>query len=565
MPKTREEMEEVVREFYKHDDYRFKTLPYEHQFNQFIRHRDEDYMALFDEMGTGKSKISIDIAYYKYLKGKIDAVLIIAPNHVHSQWIKEQFVDHCPGDYVPLIWDSSKVKSQYYQDKLDSFLTPKIKSLKVLAVNVEAFQADSVVKYVARYVKNNKVYTVIDEATKIKTPTAKRSKTILKLEKYGQRSILTGTPATKNPFGLWTMYEFLKHNFFGCNYFMFRNRHGVMMRGVNERTGAKYTTLITEQIWNAVLRQLDSIRVSRGGKLMDADYEYVSQMSSVSESNVKFIDKKRAFSSFKKLDEIKKQIDPVTSFARKKDCLDIPDKVYETAIVEMTKEQRKVYKELKNNMLSTYDESTLTVKNKIVLVTRLMQVCGGFFPYIDRIETYKDGGFVIIEKTDVKMIGTKNAKIEKLKEDMEEQSDYPIIIWATFTAEIRALYEALKNDYKCCLYYGGVPDDVREAIKIDFQNNRYDVMIGNKAAGAYGLNFQNATTQYYFSNDYNVETRLQAEDRSNRLGAKKTCLYRDFVCKHTVDEKIVKSIVAGKALNDFFKKPLSEILSEEEE
>lgn len=544
----------------------FKTKPYKHQLDAFNRHKDDEYFALFLEMGLGKSKIAIDIASYKYEQGLIDAVLVIAPNHVHEQWITEQYPIHCSVAYKSFIWNSAKKGTSIYQNMMDEFLTPKWPKLKVFSVNVEAFQSDGVIPFIATYMKNNNVFTIIDEATRIKTPTAKRSKTIHKLEKYGQRCILTGTPVTKSPFGLWSMFQFLKLNYFGCNFFIFQARHGVMMQGINERTGGRYKTLIDEKTWNIVLSLLKKQLELRGSAgLMDSDFEDVAGGMSISEKNVRFIWKQKEFKKFKKLDELKKLIDPVTSYATKKDCLDLPEKVYETVYLEMSKEHRKVYNTLKSKLLVEYEGKDLTVVNKVALTTRLMQIAGGYFPYTEKKEIELGNNVATIEKKAGMLIGKKNYKVARIREELEEVT-LPVIIWAKFVMELEAIYADLKKDYRCALYYGGTNSLERRFIIEDFKEGKYDIFIGNPSVAGFGLNLQNATTQLYYSNGFNVEERLQCEDRSHRIGVKGACVYKDFVYKNSIDEKITMAITNGRSLNDYFKvTSLREIFSEEKE
>ena len=51
-----------------------------------------------------------------------------------------------------------------------------------------------------------------------------------------------------------------------------------------------------------------------------------------------------------------------------------------------------------------------------------------------------------------------------------------------------------------------------------------------------------ANTVIYFSNNYDLEKRLQSEDRAHRIGQTNKVTYIDIVCKDTVDEKIVKAL-----------------------
>lgn len=534
------------------DGHKFKTKPYDHQLTAFNRFKDSPYFGLFMDMGTGKTKVTIDIAVHKFQKGEIDAVLVIAPNHVHSQWINEQFPIHCPIQYVPFIWISGKQKSRYFGDKLDAFLQdPTPGKMKVLAMNVEAFQSNSVIPYVATYVKNNKCFIVIDEATRIKNSGARRSKTIHRLNKYGTRAILTGTPTAKSPFDLWSQMEFLKENFFNCKFFIFQHRYGVMMKGVNQHTGARYSTLIDEKTFSICKSKLRKLHEARGGKLMQDDFEMVSVMLGISEKNVRFIDGENEYRKYKRLGELKEHISPYVYSIKKSECLDLPEKIYEQRFVDMSPEQKRVYNTLKTQLLVEYESKELSVLNKVALTTRLMQICGGFFPYQEEDRTPQ-----------LKMIGTKNPKMEALLEDIEELGDNKVIVWAQFVAELKLINQVLSKDYSCCLYYGGTPQNERARIIEDFKAGKYQIFIGNASTAGFGLNLQNATYQKFFSNSFKTEDRLQAEDRSHRIGVKNACVYTDIVIKGTIDERVAKVIKEGRDLNNFFKSnSLKELLT----
>ena len=51
-----------------------------------------------------------------------------------------------------------------------------------------------------------------------------------------------------------------------------------------------------------------------------------------------------------------------------------------------------------------------------------------------------------------------------------------------------------------------------------------------------------ANTVIYYSNGYDLEKRLQSEDRAHRIGQKKNVTYVDIICEDTIDEKIVKAL-----------------------
>jgi SNF2 family DNA or RNA helicase len=537
----------------------FKTEPYAHQLALFDEYKDREYFGLFNDMGTGKTKVIIDIAAYKLESQQIEAMLVIAPNHVHAQWIREELPKHCPCRFRSMEWSSYRGKQKYWTDQLRDHIDEKTPGLlRVFAVNVEAFQADSIIPWVAAFVQRNKCFIVVDEATRIGNARAKRSKVIHKLNKYGYRAILTGTPTAKSPFKLWSMMEFLKANYFDCNEFIFAHRYGVMMKGLNEQTGKKFNTLINEEKWGKTKSSIERWKTAKGElPLAEEDYEAISELCELSVKNIKFIAESEQFARFKNLAGLKNIIAKDTSSIKKEDCLDLPPKVYGQRYVSMSKEQHKVYNDLKTELLAEYAGTELSVTNKIALATRLRQVTGGFFPFVDAEERFSPerGEWYTKLKAGALPIGDKNPKVEALLEELEEIGEgEPVIVWATFTAELRAIHAAVvKAGYKACLYYGATSDRDRELIKLEFMAGKYDIFVGNTATAGYGLNLQRATNQIFFSNNFDTEGRLQAEDRSHRIGVKGTCLYKDLIVKGTIDERVAEVVKEGKDLNDFFR------------
>ena len=80
--------------------------------------------------------------------------------------------------------------------------------------------------------------------------------------------------------------------------------------------------------------------------------------------------------------------------------------------------------------------------------------------------------------------------------------------------------------------------------------------MGTPQTGGYGITLTQANTVVYYSNGYDLEKRLQSEDRAHRIGQKKSVTYVDLMADDTVDEKIVKAL--RKKINI-----ASEVLGEE--
>lgn len=525
---------------------KFKTKPYKHQLESFNRFKDQDFFALFMEMGTGKTKVAIDVASYLFEKSIIDAVLLVAPNGVHYQWFAEQIPEHSPILFSRFLWDSKKFDRRHYQRMYKEFDETQDFRLKWFCINVEYFSTFAYERLFTAFMKKHRCFFIVDESTRIKNPNAKRTKNIIALSKLSHRQIiLTGTPVTNSPFDLWSMFEFLKGGFWDCNYFVFKHRHGIFVKDLNPYSGKTYQRVINEKDYALIQN-----RVKKGDSL-----EKISAYTGISEKNLEYIISHPGFTGYKNLDRLKENIKPFVSYAKKEDCLDLPPKVYERIYVEFAKEQKRIYSQLVDTYLTMYKDTELSVQNKVSLTLRLMQVCGGYFPSPELKKPV--------------LIGDNNVKIIRLIDELEEIGEERVIIWAHFVAEIEGIYDALKEafpNWRIGLYYGKIDKELRKTLVKDFQNGNIKILVCNQQTASFGLNLQRSNLHYFFSNTYSLEHRLQAEDRSHRAGQKWPVVYKDLIIKKSVEEKVLKVLKNKMSLLDYFKnQSLVDLISPDEE
>ena len=523
----------------EYDDFMPKTKPYAHQVAAFNRHKDSEYFALFMDMGTGKTKIGIDIASYKFLSGDIDAVLVIAPNHVHIQWINEQFPIHCNVSYFPFIWEQKNFTSMKYKLQLGSFIEDKMDSLKVFACNVEAFQASTFLTFSNMFLRENRTMVILDESTRIKNPDARRTKKILPMHRAAARCILTGTPTAKSPLDIFAPFNFLKDDYFQMPWNSFKSRYQVLIkdrashhrRGINEYDFQRVKSAIAN--WKG------------RGDMFDC-YSDVADQLGMSARDVRFLAAQERASSYRDEDQLRDIIAPDTFSIKKEDCLDLPEKIYEKIFVDMSVDQKKAYDHLAMWYHAEMEETgaVLDVRGTLALLVRFTQICGGFFPQ----KTMDDDVTTLIPFK-------KNPKLQTLLDDVEENcNDKQFIVWACYQAEIRAITKALQDaGYVVDTYYGPDSLEKRQQTIAKFASGEIQVMVANNTVAGYGLNLQFCSYQYFYSNNFRTEARLQAEDRTHRIGQKYTCVYKDILVNKSVDIVIHAVIRAGKELNDYFK------------
>jgi SNF2 family DNA or RNA helicase len=232
---------------------------------------------------------------------------------------------------------------------------------------------------------------------------------------------------------------------------------------------------------------------------------------------------------YQRLDELQERLSEFAFRVTKEECLDLPPKVYVKREVALTPEQIRVYNEMKVMALASFKEGMSTTVNALTQLLRLHQiVCG---------HTKLDDGTVV---------EIPNNSVAELLAVVEETSG-KIIIWANYRHDIEAIKLALQKEYgmnSVATYYGDTEAGERQQIVTDFQNPEHDLrfFIGNPRTGGYGLTLTAASVVVYYSNSFDLEVRLQSEDRAHRIGQAKSVTYVDLMSPKTVDEKIVKAL-----------------------
>jgi SNF2 family DNA or RNA helicase len=233
-------------------------------------------------------------------------------------------------------------------------------------------------------------------------------------------------------------------------------------------------------------------------------------------------------SEFKNLGELSETVKTFSYRVLKEDCLDLPPKNFIKRHIQLTPAQQKLYKQMKDQALAILNgkvSSTMTVLTQLM---RLHQITCGHF-------TADDGTEQEVESN-------------RMKELMSilEETDGKAILWANYQRDIKGIVDNIVKKYgpeSVVDYYGLTPQEDRQDNIRKFQNNpECRFLVGTPQTGGYGITLTQANTVIYYSNGYDLEKRLQSEDRAHRIGQKKTVTYIDLICEDTVDEKIVKAL-----------------------
>jgi len=460
---------------------KYKLKPFDHQIDALEFGWDRPEFGLFMEMGTGKSKVLIDNMGMLYLDGQIDFALVIAPKGVYRNWVAKEIPEHMSDDIphrvIRLVSGPNKKQKEEMRSVQDKF-----EGLTIFVMNVESYSSlkgQKAGQWMARAL-GARGMIAIDESTTIKNHKAKRTKSLMKIAAgFKYRRLLTGSPVTKSPMDIYSQCEFLRPGLLGLeSYYAFQGRYAVVQRRTMGQTAFQQIV------------------------------------------------------GFRNLDELTQRIDMFSFRVLKKDCLDLPDKIYTARYVGMTTQQFEMYEQIRRHAMVLLDSGEMSTAPAVITqMLRLQQIMSGHL------------------KTDEgDMLYFPSKRMDALEEIINEH-DGKAIIWSRFRYDIISITEMLNKKFGqgCAVsYFGDTSDDDRAAAVVNFQdpNHPLKFFVGNPATAGYGLTLTEANLVVYYANDFNLETRIQSEDRAHRIGQKNNVTYIDLICEGSIDERIVKALRA---------------------
>lgn len=449
----------------------YKTEPLAHQKEVVERTSHLKNYALFWEMGLGKSKAIIDTCTALFLDGKINGAILISDKGNYLNW-KKEIATHSalPGRvYV------------YASGKKTRFIVTKPTDMDYLLVNTEALSSSkSVEACIQEFCRTRRVLGCIDEATSIKGHNSLRSKNAFALgTKWAYRRILTGTPLCQSLLDIFGQFRFLDPQVFGVAYYPFR---------------AKYAVLEEQYL--------------PGGKTF------------------------KKVVGYRNSEEMKERLRPHCSRLTKEDCLDLPEKIYVTRMVEHTKEQARIHKDLVDFAVTSLASGVIaTAASALSLVNRMRQLNLGR-----------------VTSDDAVLYKVPHKRLDALDRVLEEH-DGKAIIWCAFQKDVLDVLDALGD--AAVAYYGPMSIQERNRALESFLSDpgiKYFVATPDTAGKSLTLVVANLVI--YYSNGFKLENRLQSEDRAHRYGQKKSVTYVDLVCPGTVDEEILANLQGKKEMAD---------------
>lgn len=437
------------------------------------------HSLIADEMGLGKTveAIALDLEYRKLVpNGKQPRTLVIAPLSVIPSWVSHFET-----------WSGLKVLS----------IDPKNRS--DFQARVEACDADVFVchweslRLMPKLQKVEWFHIIADEVHRSKNRKAQQTMALKKLQtKY--KTGLSGTPADNKPQDLWSVLNWLYPKTWS-SYWRFFNYHVIY---------AKHNT------GTCMVEGCDKYHRTSFREIMGCA----------------------------NLEELHGMMKPFYVRRLKQEVLkDLPDKYYTTIQVDLTSKQRKVYNDMRENMLAwigEHEQEPIAAPVAIAQLTRLQQFACAFADIVEVKKRNKNTGKIVKVKK-VNLIDP-SSKLDTVMEILKDNEDEQVVVFCQSKQVINLFAQRLEAaGIAHGILTGDTKQNDRGRLVEEFQAGKLRVFAGTISAGGVGITLTAASTVIFLDRAWSPAINRQAEDRLHRIGQKSAVQVIDIVARDTVD------------------------------
>jgi SNF2 family DNA or RNA helicase len=476
-----------------------KTDPLLHQADYVDRFAHEPGHACFNDPGTGKTKIAIDIFCKLLEERKVNAMFVVCPNSLKQNWSGDEFEKHMPDRHYQgmkiLVWSSQRAGTQAAKRERELLL--KHSGPVVLIMSYHGVMTTLGHNFAKRLLASRKAFYPLDESQNIKDPETSTTERIVDSGAWAPyRMLMTGTPMPQGPTDIYSQIAFLDPEFWP-------------QHGIGGYMAFKHMFCVYKSRWE--------VKAETG---VNPGYDKL-----IGYKNVELLN-----------NWLKKLSSRVT---KKQAGLNIPDKLYTKRYFAMSPQQKKHYDEMKNLFITEIAGQEIDGSMQLNRILRLQQITRGY------------AGYKIAGESELIRIPGPNPALDVTMEICESIGKEAALIWSPWTEDINQICEALDAAGKTFVKFNGeVTPEQREINKQAFNRGDAQFFVGNPAAGGVGLTLLPGVNVIYHANGYKLVHRLQSEDRSHRIGQTESVTVYDVCCPGTIDMRIITALRAKKCLQE---------------
>jgi len=409
------------------------------------------------DMGMGTGKTMTTISLI--MADKHDMGFIVCPKSVIDVWPLE-FFRNSKKDFHILQRGKESIAKFVKNIEKERHNAQIYKRPFVFICNYEAFWRGEL----ADFIKNNLFdYIVYDEAHRLKTASGSASKFAAAIRKNASRVIAgTGTLLPHSPLDAFAIYRAVDPGVFGTHYIPFRSRYAVL-----------------------------------GG-----------------------FEGKQVI-GFQNQEELHRVLKAISFRIKTEDAVELPPAQHIERFCELTPATRKLYEQMKEDLIAEFDGHTLEAANAMVKVLRLMQCTSG-----------------VMKDTDGNEVRVGSEKAELFADIMEDiGQEEPVVVFCNFTADLTAVKEICDKQKRTYSELSGKKNELKE-----WQDGKTSVLVVQIKAGKEGVDFTRATICFYYSIGHSLGEYLQSERRIHRPGQTRPVVYYHLLAKNSVDVDVYKAL-----------------------
>jgi hypothetical protein len=364
------------------------------------------WFALLMEQGTGKTWTFLADAERYYIADKIDAIAVIAPSGVHENWVLREIPIHLEVPHIAHYWRAGmgkRARALFERDLLTPTAPGEMKPLRILTMNFEAVaRSKDAFQFLTMFMRSTRCLFVIDESQRIKNPKSKTTENVMKAMPHAiARRIGTGTPLDK-PQDVFSQFQFLEDGLLGTsNYRAFMAEYAVLVDPKRTEPGSKERA--TDDDWAMAKKIKENPRLAW--------------------ATIVARDPNTGLPMYRNLDRLRTLMQPHSYRVLKKDCLDLPPKVYQNHYFELTAQQRTAYDLMEQELRIQTQNGELTPVHRLAKFTKLQQITSGFI--------------FVPGQEEPMFIGEENPRLLCIADRLQDLPGQTII-WARFREEIKA-------------------------------------------------------------------------------------------------------------------------------
>lgn len=245
--------------------------------------------------------------------------------------------------------------------------------------------------------------------------------------------------------------------------------------------------------------------------------------------------------------ELTRRIACITHTVRKHECLDLPEKTYETRLIALSKEANAIYRKMLREQLLVLKDTTISAPHKLTALLKLRQVASGF---------------IYDEKHIVHHLHSH--KVDELEKLLYELGDKQVIIWVQFKPEVDMICRMLQKSKATFVTACSDTKDIKESIDA-FAEGRAQYIIAHPGTLRYGVTFTNCSYAVYYSVSYSYNDYYQSHDRIYRMGQKNMCTFLFLTVDVPSEHAILGALDSKKDMSEVIQNLIKEVDNERKE